>query len=336
MLFMSSCELNQGKANQQIKLNANDNKTVRFPKEVKEVNDVYGAGPRDRFDSLLDGRCQQVMNCNDEDGGVRNICNAWCPPGDKKYSNECKYVSDDSDVYNDCICDFGETCLETQFVEIISKITGVINALSVTSGPLIIPAELALAFLMEGGHYGLLQNYDRFDSYGDIGVDNLLSENCAIKSSYLPYMSDVVKKYVESSSCEKLKNEDGDTVYETRFTLEPALHANAGMYAYFRQAAIKAFAARNIDFGSFSKELQFFWSYVFFNIGETRAIPMLNSRVDADTYKDTSWGGNDDSYRRNKFSANHNATVRAANLAYLRLLCQRHPDYVAPLFCQGL
>lgn len=294
-------------------------------KIVDRLHQKYQAGPRMRFDVLLDGSCQQYYPCWDTTyiNPLKSVCNT------------IEYGSQQTDALRsardncqctvepnyECNCSFpSNDCAEIKLIDLAVEASNYISDVAKQAGYSfdITPMELYLLFIMEGAYFPIAANQTcDIHGFGYLGIDNLLDKNGKIKDKYKIWSHPNLVNFVaDRANTRRFTNELDEAVYSvSNFDLATGIYAFAATYGYYKAYADKLLTSQEgYSLSTLPRRGQIFWAYVYFNSGEESDVDLIVERFDLPWQKQDNFGSN----RR---SALFNAKVRVSTYVYTKERC---------------
>jgi hypothetical protein len=303
---------------------------------VEAIHQQYQAGPRIRFDALLDGSCQQNYKCQSDRDGNSNesVCNMirYGSMQSKALVSAKEYCRCQTEAKYECNCNFPENnCAERQLIEASITASNFISEVAKKRGYNfnVTPIELYLLFLMEGAFFPVAVNQTcEIDGFGFLGLDTLMSGSGDIQKKYQPWSHPDLLAFIKSNGKEhRFTNEQNKPVYSiSNFDLKSGVYAFAAMYGYYKSFANDRLqAVDKTAIATLPRQGQIFWAYLHFNSGEDNGIPLK-----IELYKQP-WSAGDN-FGKNRMSTVYNSLVRVSTYVYTRERCRRG-DPVSSQLC---
>ena len=292
---------------------------------VDRLHQKYKAGPRMRFDVLLDGSCQQYYPCwdNIHINPLKNVCNTIKYGSHQSEAlisarNNCQCSLEPN---YECSCSFpNNDCAEKKLIELAEEASNYISGVARKEGYSfnITPMELYLLFLMEGGYFPVAANQTcEIHGFGYLGIDNLLNRDGEIKAKYKPWSHpNLVSFIAEKGKTRRFTNEKEEAVYSvSNFDLDTGIYAFAATYGYYKAFADKLLQSQEgYSLSTLPRRGQIFWAYVYFNSGEDSDVDLIVERFDLPWKKKDNFGSN-------RKSALFNSKVRGSTYVYIKERC---------------
>ena len=292
---------------------------------VDRIHKKYKAGPRMRFDILLDGSCQQYYPCWDTThiNPLKSVCNSIQYGSHQSGAlisarNNCHCTLKPN---YECHCSFpNNDCVEKKLIDLTIEASNYVSQVARKEGHdfNITPIELYLLFIMEGAYFPVAANQTcDIHGFGYLGIDNLLNVDGAIKDKYKPWSHPNLITFVaEQAKTKRFTNERYESVYSvSNFNLDTGIYAFAATYGYYKAFADKVLQSQEgYSLRTLPRRGQIFWAYVYFNSGEDSDVDFLVERFDLPWEKKDNFGSN----RR---SALFNSKVRVSTYVYIKERC---------------
>ena len=292
---------------------------------VDRIHQKYQAGPRMRFDMLLDGSCQQYYPCwdNIHINPLKSVCNTiqYGSQQSEAFKSARKHCQCNLEPNYECTCSFpSNDCAEKKLIDRAIAASNYVSEVAQKAGYNfnITPMELYLLFLMEGGYFPVAANQTcDIHGFGYLGIDNLLNVRGEIKDKYKPWTHpNLVNFIAEKAKTRRFTNEKEEAVYSvSNFDLDTGIYAFAATYGYYKAFADTLLQEREgYSIDTLPRRGQIFWAYVYFNSGEDSDVDLIVERFDLPWEKKDNFGDN----RR---SALFNSKVRVSTYVYTKERC---------------
>ena len=307
--------------------------------KADRIHQKYQAGPRMRFDMLLDGSCQQYYPCWDTIyiNPLKSVCNAikYGSHQSSALKSARKNCRCSLDPNYECSCSFpNQDCAETKLIELATGASNYISTIARKEGYdfNVTPIELYLLFLMEGAYFPVAANQTcDIHGFGYLGIDNLLNGDGSIKDKYKPWSHpNLVNFIAEKAKTRRFTNEREEAVYSvSNFDLDTGIYAFAAAYGYYKAFADRLLQSQEgYSLSTLPRRGQIFWAYVYFYSGEDSDVDLIVERFDLPWEKQDNFGSN-------RKSALFNSKVRVSTYVYVKERCNSK-DGVARKLCDRL